>query len=161
MISQGAINGRGKLWHGGSKINPVTFDHLFFLYMLLGDKVWRYINFKMAPGFPKKLYKVEPNLDAALYWPLNKKVFLFKVYIQNQACHLTLRNKELLLRELHRQAGVDLRVPTLSLHFHLFFLTYRALVIGSGMSWLELTSAATRNQSRSCSQACQTGCQLL
>ncbi|KAK2497376.1 hypothetical protein MC885_005032, partial [Smutsia gigantea] len=42
------------------------------------EMVWHYINSKMSPGFPKKLNRVAPNLDAALYWPLNQKVFLFK-----------------------------------------------------------------------------------
>ncbi|XP_068934902.1 matrix metalloproteinase-19 [Petaurus breviceps papuanus] len=49
-----------------------------WIHFFKGNMIWRYMGFKLVPGFPKRLSHVGPNLDAALYWPLNQKVFLFK-----------------------------------------------------------------------------------
>ncbi|XP_036617757.1 matrix metalloproteinase-19 isoform X2 [Trichosurus vulpecula] len=68
------------LWKGlpGNLDAAVYSPRTKWIHFFKGNMIWRYMGFKLVPGFPKRLSHVGPNLDAALYWPLNQKVFLFK-----------------------------------------------------------------------------------
>ncbi|KAH0629277.1 hypothetical protein JD844_011216 [Phrynosoma platyrhinos] len=46
--------------------------------IMLGSKLWRYQGFKLDRGYPKPLTRIPAKIDAVLYWPGNKKIFIFK-----------------------------------------------------------------------------------
>lgn len=51
----------------------------FVLFVITGDKVWRYNRFMLDYGYPKQVKRVPANIDAALYLERNKKLVFIKV----------------------------------------------------------------------------------
>lgn len=52
------------------------------LFLATGSKVWRYTRFMLDYGYPKQVKRIPPNIDAALYLQINKKLVFIKVHIK-------------------------------------------------------------------------------
>lgn len=51
----------------------------FVLFLVTDNKVWKYTMFMLDYGYPKKVKRIPPNIDAALYLEKNKKLVFIKV----------------------------------------------------------------------------------
>ena len=49
------------------------------LFLVTGNKVWKYTRFVLDYGYPKEVKRIPPNIDAALFLEKNKKLVFIKV----------------------------------------------------------------------------------
>lgn len=67
------------------------------LFLVTGNKVWRYTMFLLDYGYPKVVKRIPPNIDAALYLEKNKKLVFIKVSLIRTLAEILVSPLSLLL----------------------------------------------------------------